>query len=156
MLTSSNFIHSFRCFAKLVLLYHHQEPIVQNPPVQALQRQKVTNEVSEEAVILSNDPQMNAVSFTLQRSGRVIRKISVAPPNMLREWKPLQKIQNGVIHNGTQNYNDLTLSSVITKNVLIAETLYILKPIIHLGAMRLFGTKTWKPWMIALLIDLAR
>lgn len=146
---------------RLLLLYKHQEPIIQNPPVPTLQRQRVAAvDLSQNSddVVLMNDPHHNAVSFTLQRSGRVIRKISVSPPNMLRDWKPLTAPTTNSIDNGMKmaNGNCVDDINIITKSVLIAETLYIIKPIVHLGCMRLFGTKTWKPWMISLIMDLAR
>jgi len=36
----------------------------------------------------------------------------------------------------------------------IAEVLHIAKPLLHLAAIRKYGTKSWKPWFLALSIDL--
>lgn len=84
----------------------------------------------------------SAFFFKLKRSGRVIRKIEGAPPLHLRTWKPLDTgTKRGVLN---------------TPELSNAEILYIAKPLIHLGAIRVFGYKSWKSYSLALLCDLAR
>lgn len=84
-------------------------------------------------------------SFKLKRSGRIIRKIEGAPPIHLRNWKPLNDELN--LAEAQQKYNQ------IFKN---AERLYIAKPLLHLGAVGLFGYKSWKGYLISLTMDILR
>lgn len=77
--------------------------------------------------------------FKLKRSGRVIRKVEGAPPLHYRNW---------------QSSSESAKTS--TKNPVIkyAEYVYIVKPLVHLAAVRTFGYKSWKSYTIALLMDL--
>ena len=36
------------------------------------------------------------------------------------------------------------------------QILYVMKPIAHLCSMSLYGQRNWKPWLLALGLDLAR
>lgn len=82
------------------------------------------------------------ITFTLRRSGRVVRRVDGAPPLYLRNWRNLGKECKP--DNQTLDQNSLTR----------AETLYVLKPMLHLGGCALFGYKSWRSWSIALFIDL--
>lgn len=89
--------------------------------------------------------QMDAISFTLKRSGKVIRKISSSPPMRLRTWKPPEKVTCE---------NDQIIEKALAGRQLVAETMYILKPIAHLIGVGISGSYTWKSWMISLAMDL--
>mmetsp|Transcript_10429 Transcript_10429/g.15111 ORF Transcript_10429/g.15111 Transcript_10429/m.15111 type:complete len:353 (-) Transcript_10429:1896-2954(-) len=41
----------------------------------------------------------------------------------------------------------------LTRNVL-AELLHILRPVIHLSLVRIYGWKSWKPWLLPLVADI--
>lgn len=75
--------------------------------------------------------------FTLKSSGRVIRKIQGAPPAVYRSW----------VQPSTSK------SAVLTPLQLIAETVYALKPVLHLLALGVAGEKAWSPFMLALGLD---
>jgi len=75
--------------------------------------------------------------FTLKTSGRVIRKIQGAPPVDYRSWVRPSTAQ----------------SAVLTPLQLIAETVYALKPVLHLMALGISGEKAWSPFMLALGLD---
>ncbi|CAH0401776.1 unnamed protein product [Chilo suppressalis] len=132
--TAATLIQLFKCSSALILLYKYKELPIQHPPIPALQRKKFT-EGKE------TDENSNAF-FTLRRSGRVVRKVDGAPPVSFRDWQPIK----------VKDDNKQTLD---INNLLLAESLHILKPLIHLSAMRVFGTKAWKQWLVALGLDLA-
>lgn len=90
----------------------------------------------------TNEAFNGRITFTLRRSGRVVRKVDGAPPLYLRNWKHIGK--------ECKPHSQTDGGSAITT----AETLYILKPMIHLGGCALFGYKSWRSWSMALLIDL--
>lgn len=81
------------------------------------------------------------ITFTLRRSGRVVRRVDGAPPLYLRNWKQIGK--------ECKPKNQTDLNALTT-----AETLYIVKPMIHLGGCALFGYKSWRSWSMALLVDM--
>lgn len=93
---------------------------------------------------------MESVAFVLKRSGKVIRKVETSPPFHLRNWKPLT-IQPNKIHNNSRN--DLSQRGLNSQQM-IAETIYALKPLLHLTSVYRFGNNTWKPWLVSLLLDL--
>lgn len=143
-------IQVFKCLARLFLVYHHKEPIIQHPPIQPLQRRAV------QTISAQYDPsvsemaraQLDAISFTLKRSGRLIRKVDSSPPIIGRTWKALER--------SSYCDNEQTLEQALAGRQLVAETVYVLKPLVHLGFVGCFGEKTWKPWLVALLLDLSR
>lgn len=129
------------------MIYHHKEPIIQNPPIPVLDRR--TLPLAE----LRNDftvaelarEQMDAISFTLKRSGKIIRKISSSPPIKMRNWKPPERLSCG---------NNQTVEQALARRQLVAETIYILKPIAHLASLGICSNRSWKPWVLSLVMDL--
>lgn len=133
--TAATLLQVFKCSSAFILLFRFKELPVSHPPIAVLQRKKFT-EGKE------TDENSNAF-FTLRRSGRVIRRVDGAPAVAFRDWEPV-KIKDDRLVKGSN-----------TTDLIYAESLYILKPLIHLAAMRVFGTKAWKQWFVALGVDLA-
>ncbi|XP_069364644.1 peroxisomal membrane protein PEX16 [Maniola hyperantus] len=132
--TAATLLQIFKCSSAFILLYRFKEVPIQHPPIPALQRKKVTEGTD-------SDDNSNGF-FTLRRSGRIVRRVDGSPPVALRDWQPI-------------TVNDNVLSNIEVKDLMQAELLHVLKPLIHLATMRLFGTKSWKQWLVALGIDLA-
>lgn len=133
--TVATLLQLFKCSSALILLYRFKEIPVSHPPIPALQRKKFTE---------GKETDENSNSFfTLRRSGRVVRKVDGAPPVSFRDWQPIK------VDDKRSNPN------LDVKELMYAETLHLLKPLVHLAAMRTFGTKAWKQWLVALAIDLA-
>jgi len=62
----------FRCAGRLLLLFHHNESIIQSPSLPPLQRKKMVDDArTEESRI-----RLHSASFTLKRSGRIIRSVN--------------------------------------------------------------------------------
>lgn len=88
-------------------------------------------------------------TFELRRSGRQMRRLEGAPPVHLRNWKtpiPLSSSNVGYI-----NASDAT-----NRKLTLAETVYIFKPLVHLGSVASFGLSNWKSYGLALLMDAYR
>lgn len=135
----------------MILIYRHKENIIQTPPIPILERKKLPKSGTNSSVNASSVDdvaQLESFSFTLKRSGRTVRKVDSSPPIGLRNWKPLQHIQ--------ETDNREALEQALAGKQLIAETIYVTKPLVHLATMACFGQTTWKPWMISLIMDLAR
>lgn len=138
----------FRCISRLVLLFQHKSTIIENPPIPILKRKQINQEIRSDLNVDART-QLESVAFILKRSGKVIRKVESSPPMHLRSWKPVNLPKN------VQNVQKIQKvdENLATKQI-IAETLYALKPLIHLTSVYRFGNDTWKPWLISLLVDL--
>lgn len=136
--------------SRLLLLFQHKQHVIENPPIPVLKRNKLgqTNYATDYSIDEARN-QLESMSFVLKRSGKVIRKVEAAPPVSVRNWKPLSV---------ESSHSDRVpgAENTLIGGQLVAETLYVLKPIAHLGSVLCFGNNTWKPWMISLCIDLVR
>ncbi|VEN56783.1 unnamed protein product [Callosobruchus maculatus] len=141
-------IQVFKCISRLILVYHYKENIIELPPIPTLNRQNLKNQ-STSSLTAETPNQFEAVSFTLKRSGRIVRKVDSAPPIGMRSWKPLQPPLNYSCE------NDQSIEQALIGRQLIAETIYIAKPMVHLASMACFGSRAWKPYLIALAMDIS-
>ncbi|XP_012551528.3 peroxisomal membrane protein PEX16 [Bombyx mori] len=133
--TVATLLQLFKASSGLILLYRFKELPISHPPVAFLQRKKYTE---------GRDVEEHENSFfKLRRSGRVMRRVDGAPPIAFRDWTPV-KIKD-----------DRPVPGIEVKDLLYAESLHVLKPLLHLAAMRFFGNKAWKQWFVALSIDIA-
>lgn len=138
-----------KCISRLFLVFHHKETIIENPPIPVLKRRKIEPQnYSTDYTVDEARTQLESMSFVLKRSGKVIRKVDAAPPISIRNWKPLSYDNN--------NESKADSEKAIDGKELMAETIYILKPIAHLGSVLCFGNNTWKPWMLSFIMDIAR
>lgn len=140
-----------RCISRILLIYRYKESIIQHPPVPILDRKNVKNlDYSINNTIPNTETtSVDTISFILTRSGRVVRKVDSSPPTTFRSWKGLECKQGG--------YNkDQSIQQACRNKQLVAETLYVIKPVVHLGTVVCFGNNTWKPWLISLLLDCYR
>ncbi|XP_035439123.1 peroxisomal membrane protein PEX16 [Spodoptera frugiperda] len=133
--TVATLLQVFKCSSALVLLFRFKELPIAHPPIAVLQRKKFTE--GKEADENSNS------FFALRRSGRLVRRVDGAPAVAFRDWEPV-KIQD-----------DRPGAAANVKDLIYAESLHIMKPLIHLASMRAFGTKAWKQWLVALCLDMA-
>ncbi|XP_021930291.1 peroxisomal membrane protein PEX16 isoform X2 [Zootermopsis nevadensis] len=134
----------FKCAGRLLLLFYHKDNIIQSPSMPPLRRKKAR----EDSHVEESRIRLQSAAFTLKRSGRIVRRVTAAPPTSCRTWRPLLPPNNNAEEDGVP---DQTLSG----KMLIAEVLYVVKPVAHLCSMMLFGQKDWKPWLLALSADLA-
>lgn len=127
-----------KCIARLTLLFSHKEHIVQMPPIPPLKRRLLAKQDSLESPA--------TVGFSL-KSGRIIRCVNSANPPHLRSWKP-------PAFTTTQPDGSIP-DKPLDHNLLFAETLYIVKPVLHLCSMLKFGSKAWRPYILSLVLDAA-
>lgn len=136
---------NFRCICRLILVFKHKETIVPYPAIPVLQRKDV---ILNDSLSDTSDIPHESVSFTLRRSGRIVRKVNGSPSLLDRTWQPVKRTD--------ALNNEQIIEKSLMNQQLIAEVIYILKPVVHLASAASFGNNTWKPWMIALLMDAAR
>ncbi|XP_030755671.1 peroxisomal membrane protein PEX16 [Sitophilus oryzae] len=138
-------IQIFKCVARFLLVHKYKEVIIETPPIPPLDRTKTTLKGGSSDSNNVADLSLST-SFTLKHSGRAIRKIDASPPLPLRTWKALEP---EIIRRDLGN----EFNRIVINRQLIAEYIYITKPLVHLASAGVFGTRSWKPWMIALGFD---
>ncbi|XP_060830345.1 peroxisomal membrane protein PEX16 [Bombus pascuorum] len=129
-------VQIFKTVLRLLLIHLYKERIIKSPPIQPLNREKLSN---------SHDEKLHE-GFRLKRSGTIVRSIRNIKHSHMRTWEPLSSNVN--------NNDNLNRSSVSEKDLILAETLYILKPLFHLACISFTGEKRWPPWLLSFAIDL--
>ncbi|KZC08865.1 Peroxisomal membrane protein PEX16 [Dufourea novaeangliae] len=127
-------IQVFKTVLRLLLIHVYKEKVIKSPPLKPLNRNQL-NESDEEKL---------KEGFTLKRSGTVVRSVRGSNSTHMRTWEPLSS-------NVKDNLNS---SPVSERNIALAESLYVMKPLFHLGCISLTGEKQWPPWLLSLAIDL--
>lgn len=127
----------------MLLTYKYREAIVNTPATKAVNRRDLNKHVDDEEPNTFG-ANLNA-TFELRRSGRKIRRVEGAPPIHLRNWKA---------PNGHELFD--VPASGIGKQITLAETVYIFKPLLHLGGVATFGLNSWKSYGLALMLDAYR
>jgi len=135
-------IQLLKTLLRLTLLVRDQRLIV-NPLISPLDRSLLKSASSTDSVSPSSPPPAS-YTMTLKRSGRVIRKIEGAPPNFVRDW---------TVPASDNDTNNNHISAILKGKRKVAEIMHIVQPMVHLGALGLFGTRSWKPFLVSLAID---
>ncbi|CAL1676067.1 unnamed protein product [Lasius platythorax] len=129
-------IQLFKTILRLLSIHVYKERVTKSPATPPLNREKFNKVVNS---IQSKE------GFTLKRSGTVIRSIKHSVPIEMRTWKPLPS--------NTDENENLTKNQESEKILKLAESLYVTKPLLHLGCMYITNKKHWPPWMLSFIID---
>ena len=112
----------YRTTLRVVLLMKKSGSMIVHPLVPPLDRSLLTSPMTENQQVPPQDSPP-VFTFTLKRSGRVIRKVEGAPPSFARDWSlPLSS-------------SITTTSSGLPRLVgtrLAAELLHVCQPLAHL------------------------
>ncbi|KAK9870803.1 hypothetical protein WA026_009762 [Henosepilachna vigintioctopunctata] len=141
-------IQIIKCICKLLLVYVYKEPIIQSPVIPVLERHKLdkNNVIKYSKVPIQHS--LSSDSFKLKHSGRIMRKIDLSPPINFRSWKSVYQPSTSDIE------SEETVEQALVERALAAETVYILKPLVHLGSIYYYGNDNWKSYILALMFDL--
>ncbi|CAH1786751.1 unnamed protein product, partial [Owenia fusiformis] len=153
-------IHIAKSALRLLLLLKHKSGIQASPAVPLLNRKKELDEKAQQTdlslepfLASSADPDKKAPdTFTLKRSGKVVRTLSATPPLNYRSW---QLPEEPLKETSKKQLNFDTSPTPLNKHRLWAEGLHISRPLIHLLSLYKFGLKSWKPWLLASAIDIS-
>lgn len=125
---------------RLVLLLRDQKTMLLSPSIPGLDRSRLLSVKSSGA----KKTHQEGFTFTLKKSGRVIRKIDGAPPAIQRDWKAPVSGPAGVSE---------THLNPLNRRRLVAEVVYVVRPLLHLMAMGQWGEKSWKPFLLSVCLD---
>ncbi|GFU00318.1 peroxisomal membrane protein PEX16 [Nephila pilipes] len=144
-------LHLVKFAVQLLLLLKYDQGLHHSPPIPPLNRKKDVPELCKQSgntePLPENYSNSNVqVTFTLKTSGRVVRTVNAAPPLVSRSWQ-LPKIDE-------ENYKASPRSpSKLSGKFLSGEILHIVRPLVHLASMGAFGEFSWKPFFIAMGMD---
>ncbi|XP_012054391.1 PREDICTED: peroxisomal membrane protein PEX16 [Atta cephalotes] len=130
-------IQLFKSVLRLLLIYVYKERVTKSPATPPLNREKF-NKI---------DNVQLKEGFMLKRSGTVVRSVKYSTPIELRTWKALPSV--------TDENENLTKNKESDRNLKLAESLYVTKPLLHLGCMYITSQNRWPPWILSLIIDIA-
>lgn len=131
-----------KCIGRLVLILKHKNRISQTPAIQHLDRKNLFKRQPGENE-LAPEFENSSITLKLKRSGKTIRKVSQTPPLYARSFVPPPDELEPTDRFGALNHKAI-------KN---AELVYILKPMIHLGAVGIYGYKSWKSFFLSMFLD---
>lgn len=137
-------IQSVKCIARLVLILKFKNRISSSPAIEHLDRKNLFKQQRSTSTEANEDVgNSSSLTVNLKRSGKTIRKVSQTPPLYTRSFKPPQPELESSDRFGALNHRSI-------KN---AELVYILKPMIHLGAVGLYGYDSWKSYFLSMFLD---
>lgn len=131
-------IQLFKSILRLLLIHVYKERVTKSPATPPLNREKFNKAI---------DGTQLKEGFTLKRSGTVVRSVKYSAPVEVRTWKALPPV--------TDENENLTKNQESERNLKLAESLYVTKPLLHLGCMYLTSQKHWPPWILSFIIDVA-
>ncbi|XP_042906657.1 peroxisomal membrane protein PEX16 [Parasteatoda tepidariorum] len=136
----------FKFIVRLFLLRRDHRLLIV-PPISPLNRQKDIPQLcggeKTDSSITTPKPERPSITFTLKSSKRIMRKLEAAPPLVSRTWK-LPKVPSSSLYD---------TPSQLEGKYLTAEVLHLCRPLMHLISMGAFGEFSWKPFFVALALD---
>ncbi|GIY04849.1 peroxisomal membrane protein PEX16, partial [Caerostris extrusa] len=138
-------LHLIKFTINCLLLLKYNQGICHSPPIQPLNRTKDIPELNRQS-----NPECYPnveVTFTLSSSGRIVRSLHAAPPLVPRTWQ-VPKVDEDS-YKAVRN----RVPSKLSGKYLTGEMLHLLRPLVHLASMGVFGEFSWKPFLIAMGID---
>ncbi|XP_028650176.1 peroxisomal biogenesis factor 16 [Erpetoichthys calabaricus] len=135
-----------KAILRILLLFWYKTGIQTSPPIIPLDRDKQLRD--EEHTKEENQEQL-PVAYVGHRSGRVMRSLSKSSSMHSTNWDlsgqdGLEKVA------GDRSYQ---ASTPLGMQETVAEFIYIGRPVIHLLSLGIWGTKSWKPWLISGVLD---
>ncbi|MBN3292034.1 PEX16 protein, partial [Polypterus senegalus] len=135
-----------KAILRILLLFWYKTGIQTSPPIIPLDRDKQLRD--KEHAKEENQEQLQ-VAYVGHRSGRVMRSLSKSSSMHSTNWDlpgqdKLEKVPND------RSYQ---ASTPLGMQETVAEFIYIGRPVIHLLSLGIWGTKSWKPWLISGVLD---
>jgi len=126
-------------------------PVVASPLSDSLSDQCMNGHLDASSSTSTTDASVDVPTFTLKRSGRVMRTIEKAPPRWQRTW--LSPGESFTLKQLLEKHKRNAPPSDLSDNQLIGEVLHIVRPVAHLATVSAFGKEAWAPYLVALGLD---
>lgn len=135
-------IQLFKTILRLLSIHVYKERMTKSPATPPLNREKFNKAV---------DSIQSKEGFILKRSGTVIRSIKNSAPIEKRTWTALDSKMNEIMDLTPKDQESEKNQEKICK---LAESLYVTKPLLHLGCTYITSKKQWPPWLLSFIIDI--
>ncbi|XP_014669229.1 PREDICTED: peroxisomal membrane protein PEX16-like [Priapulus caudatus] len=126
---------------RFLLLLHYKSAVQPSPPFPPVDRLKLVEGARDQS---GSTPAAAESVVELKSSGRLMRSLASSPPINYREWRVPKR---------TRVASSMTEHAHLSSQTIAGESLHIMRPLTHLTSMYLFGRSSWKPWMLAGLMD---
>ncbi|XP_038663167.1 peroxisomal biogenesis factor 16 [Scyliorhinus canicula] len=138
---------------RILLLLWYKAGIQTSPPVTPLDRERhlQRSSIEDSSIEGEESSQMSCGTFIGQRSRRILRTLSCTPSLPLRRWGIPQE-QEGQQRSQEESEQPAT---PLSHQETVAESVYITRPLLHLMTLGIWGQKSWKPWLVSGILDIA-
>lgn len=99
----------------------------------------------------SNDPILDAL-FLIAYERRASWIVRMLVPNVSCEACAERRVEESSLGEGVEGV--ATAYAALKPSEIAAEVMYVARPLLHLILIRRFGWRSWKAWVVALLVDL--
>ncbi|KAK7099229.1 peroxisomal membrane protein PEX16-like [Littorina saxatilis] len=142
-----------KAVARYLLLVHFKAGIQPVPPICPLNRRLIESKAEEQDQQEQEEMESSSdapngfhvpMTVTLKRSGKVMRTLAMTPQFSHRDWK-LPGLNPDAKKTSRENLFPTPLNMQRTWG----ESLHVMKPLLHLSSLYLFGLSSWKPWLLS-------
>ncbi|XP_074853671.1 peroxisomal biogenesis factor 16 isoform X2 [Carettochelys insculpta] len=137
-----------KAILRLLLLLWYKAGIQTSPPIIPLDReqQQQLQPEDKEGRLAGKER-----TYVGKRSSRVVRSLESTPALESRRWGSPQQRE------GKQNRRAEEMNQPPTPlglQEIIAESVYITRPLFHLLSLGVWGQRSWKPWLLSGILDI--
>nr|XP_033784625.1 peroxisomal biogenesis factor 16 isoform X2 [Geotrypetes seraphini] len=137
-----------KAILRILLLLWYKSGIQTTPPITPLDRELESG---------PEDPECNSegteLTYVGRRSNRVLRSLNEPPSPHSRLWGYPQ--QQSERHKKRKTVEGDCLPTPLGLQETLAESVYIARPLAHLLSLAVWGQKSWKPWLLSGILDVA-
>ncbi|XP_063145730.1 peroxisomal biogenesis factor 16 [Candoia aspera] len=136
-----------KAILRLLLLLWYKAGIQTSPPIVPLDRRQSLHQKALEASLVGKEQ-----IFVGKRSSRVVRSLESTPSLPFRHWGEPQQREEKQNRRAAESNQPPTLLSI---QETLAESIFVTRPLLHLLSLGVWGRKSWKPWLLSGILDVA-
>ncbi|XP_054828008.1 peroxisomal biogenesis factor 16 isoform X2 [Eublepharis macularius] len=135
-----------KAILRLLLLLWYKAGIQTSPPIVPLDRRQSLQQQDTEGHSTGKEQ-----IYVGKRSSRVMRSLESTPSLYSRHWGAPQ------LREEKQNQRAVEMDQPPTPlriQETTAESIYVIRPLLHLLSLGLWGQRSWKPWLLSGILDI--
>ncbi|KAM6464483.1 peroxisomal biogenesis factor 16 [Liasis olivaceus] len=136
-----------KAILRLLLLLWYKAGIQTTPPIVPLDRRQSLHQKALEASSVGKEQ-----IFVGKRSSRVVRSLESTPSLHSRHWGEPQQREEKQNRRAVESNQPPTPLGI---QETIAESIFVTRPLLHLLCLGVWGQKSWKPWLLSGILDIA-